>query len=69
MAKLASGFIDTSVTMATKVTLRNENPVMLAVSINDGLGKACKNIGDLLNLKGIFFVPFNQDDPYKNHFL
>ena len=65
LAKLASGVTDTSVTMAVKATLRNEKPIVLAVSTNDGLGNACKNIGNLLNYKGIYFVPFNQDDPYK----
>ena len=62
LAKLASGIADTSVTMAAKATLRNENPVIIAVSTNDGLANACKNIGNLLNYKNIYFVPFNQDD-------
>lgn len=64
LAKLASGIADTSVTMAVKATLRNEKPVIIGVSTNDGLGNACKNIGSLLNYKNIYFVPFNQDDPY-----
>lgn len=63
LAKLANGITDTSVTMAAKATLRNEKPVIIAVSTNDGLANACKNIGSLLNYKGIYFVPFNQDDP------
>ena len=62
LAKLASGVTDTSVTMAAKATLRNECPVVIAVSTNDGLANACKNIGNLLNYKNIYFVPFNQDD-------
>ena len=64
LAKLANGITDSSVTMAAKATLRNEKPVIIGVSTNDGLGNACKNIGCLLNYKGIYFVPFNQDDPY-----
>jgi dipicolinate synthase subunit B len=62
LAKLASGVTDTSVTMAAKATLRNECPVVIAVSTNDGLANACKNIGNLLNYKNIYLVPFNQDD-------
>ena len=62
LAKLASGIADTSVTMAAKAHLRNQKPVLLAVSTNDGLGNAAKNIGLLLNYKNIFFVPFSQDD-------
>lgn len=62
LAKLASGIADTSITMAVKAHLRNQKPVLLAVSTNDGLGNAAKNIGTLLNQKNIFFVPFGQDD-------
>ncbi len=65
LAKLASGIADTSVTMAAKSHLRNGRPVLLAVSTNDGLANAAKNIGQLLNAKNIFFVPFGQDDPLK----
>ena len=63
LAKLSTGIADTSVTMAAKAILRNEKPVIVAVSTNDGLGNACKNIGTLLNLKNYYFVPFNQDSP------
>lgn len=62
LAKLASGVTDTSVTMAAKAHLRNQKPVLIAVSTNDGLGNAAKNIGMLLNYKNLFFVPFGQDD-------
>ncbi len=63
LAKLACGITDTSVTMAAKATLRNQKPVILAVSTNDGLANSGKNIGLLLNTKNIYFVPFKQDDP------
>lgn len=63
LAKLAYGIADTSVTMAAKSHLRNKRPVLIAVSTNDGLGNASKNIGQLLNYKNIYFVPFGQDDP------
>ncbi len=62
LAKLAMGIADTSVTMAAKAHLRNNKPVLIAVSTNDGLANAAKNIGMLLNYKNIFFVPFRQDD-------
>ncbi len=65
LAKLANGITDTAVTMSAKAHLRNNKPVLIAVSTNDGLSGAAKNIGKLMNYKNIFFVPFNQDDPIK----
>lgn len=62
LAKLASGIADTPVTLAAKAHLRNNNPLLIAVSTNDALASAAKNIGQLLNNKNIFFVPFRQDD-------
>lgn len=62
LAKLAAGIADTSVTLAAKAHLRNERPIVIAVSTNDGLAAAAKNIGQLLNRKNIYFVPFGQDD-------
>lgn len=61
-AKLANGITDTSVTLAAKAHLRNNRPVLLAMSTNDALSAAAANIGRLLNNKGIFFVPMRQDD-------
>lgn len=63
LAKLTYGITDSSVTMAAKSHLRNKRPVLIAVSTNDGLGNSAKNIGQLLNYKNVFFVPFGQDDP------
>ncbi len=65
LAKLANGIADSSVTMAAKAHLRNQKPVLIAVSTNDGLGNAAKNVGVLLNNKSIFLVPFGQDDCIK----
>lgn len=62
IAKLANGITDTPVTMATKATLRNQAPIVIAVSTNDGLGLNGKNIMTLLNTKNIYFVPFGQDN-------
>lgn len=64
LAKLANAVTDTSVTMAVKAHLRNNRPVLLAVSTNDGLGANFKNIGSLMNTKNIYFVPFRQDAPH-----
>lgn len=70
LSKLTNGITDTPVLMAAKSHLRNNRSVILAVATNDGLGNNAKNIGMLLNLKNIYFVPFGQDDPYiKNNSL
>ena len=63
LAKLANGIADSPVTLACKAHLRNERPVIVAVSTNDGLGANAQNIGKLLARKHFFFVPFGQDDP------
>lgn len=63
LAKLANGISDTPATMAIKSHLRNGRPVLLAISSNDGLGANGRNIGQLLNTKNIYFVPFGQDNP------
>ncbi len=65
IAKLANGIVDTPALMAIKAQLRNQRPVVIAVSTNDGLGINARNIGLLLNMKNIYFVPFRQDDPYQ----
>lgn len=62
LGKLANGISDTSVTLATKAHLRNQRPVIIAVSTNDALGTSAKNIGTLMNSKNIYFVPMRQDD-------
>lgn len=67
LAKLANGINDGTVPLAAKATLRNNKPVIIAPSTNDGLGASAKNIGLLLNTKNIYFVPFGQDDPFKKN--
>lgn len=64
LAKLANGITDSSVTMAVKAHLRNDRPVVLGLSTNDGLGANLKNIGLLMNMKNIYFIPFKQDAPH-----
>lgn len=63
LAKIAAGIADTPVTLAVKSHLRNNRPVVLAVSTNDGLGANAASIGRLLARKYLYFVPFGQDDP------
>lgn len=63
MAKLACDIIDTPATMAVKSHLRNNLPVVIAPSTNNGLSGNAKNIGILLNRKHYYFVPFRQDNP------
>ncbi|NLL43220.1 MAG: dipicolinate synthase subunit B [Firmicutes bacterium] len=63
LAKLANAITDTAVLMAAKTQLRNGIPVILAISTNDALGLNAKNIGTLLNVQNLFFVPFGQDNP------
>ena len=65
LAKITYGITDTPVTMAVKAHLRNARPLLIAVSTNDGLAGSAKNIGQLMNYKNVFFVPFSQDDPIK----
>lgn len=63
LAKLANGIADTPVTLAAKAHLRNERPLIIAVSTNDALSVAAANIGKLMNQRNVYFVPLRQDDP------
>ncbi len=62
MAKLANGITDTPVLMAAKAHLRNNLPLVISISTNDALGINLQNIGRLMIMKNIYFVPFGQDD-------
>lgn len=64
LAKMANGIVDTAVLMGAKAQLRNQKPVVLSISTNDGLGMNAKNIGILLNTKNVYLVPFGQDSPF-----
>lgn len=68
LAKLANSITDTPVLMAAKSHLRNNRPLILAVSTNDGLSGSAKNIGLLLSMKNYYFVPFGQDDCVRKPF-
>lgn len=62
-AKLCNGIVDTPVLMAAKAHMRNGKPLVIAISTNDALGMNFKTIGQLMNMKNIYFVPFSQDSP------
>ncbi len=63
LSKIAAGIFDTPALLGVKSHLRNNRPVLLAPSTNDGLGTAAVAIGRLLGMRNIYFVPFSQDDP------
>jgi dipicolinate synthase subunit B len=65
IAKMATGISDGAVPMASKATLRNGKPVLIALFSNDALGLNGVNIAKLYSTKNIFFVPFGQDNPTK----
>lgn len=49
--------------MAAKSHLRNDRPLVIAASTNNGLSGNAENIGKLLNRRNYYFVPFKQDNP------
>ena len=63
MSKLACDIIDTPATMAVKSHLRNNLPVVIAPSTNNGLGANMVSIAKLINRRNYYFVPFRQDNP------
>lgn len=62
-SKLANAMTESPVLMAAKAQMRNQRPLVLAISTNDGLGLNAANIAKLLVAKNIYFVPFGQDNP------
>ncbi|RYL95294.1 dipicolinate synthase subunit B [Sporolactobacillus sp. THM7-4] len=63
LSKFANAQTDSPVLMAAKATMRNQHPVVLGISTNDGLGLNLQNIAKLIVAKNIYFIPFGQDDP------
>ena len=49
--------------MFAKSHLRNELPLVIALSTYNGLSANAKNIGKLLDKDNYYFVPFRQDNP------
>lgn len=64
-AKLCNGITDSPVLMAAKAHVRNNRPLVIAISTNDALGVNLQNIGRLMIMKNVYFVPFGQDDYIK----
>lgn len=64
-AKLANALTDSPVLMSAKAQMRNQRPLVLAISTNDGLGLNAANVAKLMPTKNIYFVPFGQDAPDK----
>lgn len=62
-SKLANALTESPVLMAAKAQMRNQRPLVIAISTNDGLGLNAANIAKLLITKNIYFVPFGQDAP------
>ncbi|GIP36868.1 dipicolinate synthase subunit B [Paenibacillus sp. J31TS4] len=62
-SKLANAITESPVLMAAKAQMRNQRPLVIAISTNDGLGLNAANIAKLLITKNIYFVPFGQDAP------
>ena len=65
MALLAAGISSTPVTLAAKSLLRGGRPIIIAPSTNDGLSGSAPALGQLLQRRSYYFVPFGQDDSYK----
>ncbi|MCY0892041.1 MAG: dipicolinate synthase subunit B [Acidibacillus sp.] len=65
LSRLANAQNDSAVLMAAKATMRNDRPIIIGISTNDGLGLNAVNVARLLSTKNMFFVPFGQDDPFK----
>lgn len=63
IGKIANGIYDSPVSLSVKSHLRNNRPVVIAVSTNDALSMSAQNIGKIMNFKNVFFVPMSQDDP------
>lgn len=63
ISKFANAMTDSPPLMAAKATMRNQNPVVLGISTNDGLGLNGVNIMKLMSTKNVYFIPYGQDDP------
>ena len=63
IAKFATSIYDTPVLVCAKAHLRKNKPVLIGIATKDGLSTNAENIGRLLNIKNVFFIPFTQDNP------
>jgi len=65
LSKLANSITDNAVTMTAKSLMRNNKPIVIGISTNDGLGLNSNNLTTLLNQKNVYFIPFGQDYPFE----
>lgn len=65
IAKLVNGIFDTPALLGAKSHLRNDRPLVVAVSTNDALSSAAQNIGRLLMWRNVYLVPYRQDNALK----
>lgn len=63
IAKITHGISDTPVTVASKLSSRNNKPIVIGIYASDGLSTNAANIGILLNRKNYYFIPFRQSNP------
>lgn len=63
IAKLANGIIDNPILVSAEIHMRSEKNIVIGVGTAEGLGMEAENIGKLLNMKKIFFIPFRQNNP------
>ena len=64
-ARLAAGLRAPPGPRGAKSLLRGGRPIILAPSTNDGLAGSAPALGQLLQRRCYYFVPFGQDDCYK----
>jgi dipicolinate synthase subunit B len=65
LAKLVNGIFDTPALLGAKSHMRNDRPLVVAVSTNDALSSAAQNIGRLLMWRNVYLVPWRQDNALK----
>jgi dipicolinate synthase subunit B len=63
IAKLANGIIDEPILVSAEIHMKSEKNIVIGIGTAEGLGLEAKNIGKLLNMKRIFFIPFRQNNP------
>lgn len=63
LGKLANGLIDTVVLKMGSQILAKNRPMVLAIATRDALSLNGNNLMKLMVTKGVYFVPFYQNDP------
>ena len=63
IAKLANKIADNFETKLIHHSIQLKNPIILAISCEDGLSTSAENLGKLFNIRNYYFVPFKQTNP------